>query len=195
MFQRRFGTIAIERRSAYTLIEILLVLALIVALSAMVLPELRGPIARQRLVSAAESIRAAWNNARSDAMMTGEIHLFRYEPDTGNYAVQRWINADTSSSTGPGAGSTTASDDQLSLPDEVRFLTGEQVDARADFAAAEMSGANTGSAPSVMFYADGTTSTVELEIANVYDTKVRISLRGMTGVVSVSRPYEAGESP
>ncbi len=195
MFQRRASVILQSRRSAYTLIEIVLVLALLVAMSAMVLPELRGPIARQRLVSAAETIRAAWNNARSDATMTGEIHLFRYEPDTGNYAVQRWINADTSSSSGPGPGSTTASDEQLSLPDEVRFIVGEQFDARADYAAAEMSGADTGSAPSVMFYPDGTTSTVELEIANVYDTRVRISLRGMTGVVTTSRPYEAGESP
>jgi hypothetical protein len=58
-----------------------------------------------------------------------------------------------------------------------------------------MSGANTGSAPSVMFYPDGTTSTVELEIANQYDARVRISMRGMTGVVSVTAPYEAGESP
>lgn len=191
MFQHR----SVAPRRAFTLVEMMLVLALMVVLGALAYPELRGPIARQRLVSAAETIRAAWNNARSDAMMTGEIHLFRYEPDTGNYAVQRWVNADTSNSSGPSAGSTTASDEQLSLPEEVRFLSGEQFDARAEYESAGMSGSNTGSAPSVMFYPDGTTSTVELEIANAYDTRVRISLRGMTGVVTVSAPYESGESP
>lgn len=189
MFQHR----SIAARRAFTLVEMMLVLAVILVLAAMALPELRGPIARQRLVSGAETVRAAWNNARSDAMMTGEIHLFRYEPETGNYTVQRWVNADTSSSTGPSAGSTTASDEALSLPEEVRFLAGEEYDPRADYEAAAMSNADSGSAPSVMFYPDGTTSTVELEIANAFDTRVRISLRGMTGVVTVSRPYEAGE--
>jgi type II secretion system protein H len=182
------------RRSAFTLFEMMLVLALVAILAAMVLPELQGPIARQRLRSAAETIRAAWNNARSDAMMTGEIHLFRYEPDSGNYAVQRWINADTSSSSGPGAGASTASDEPMMLPDEVTFLVGNQTDVRAEYAAAEMEGADTGSAPSVMFYPDGSTSTVELEIANKYDTRVRISMRGLTGVVTTSEPYEPGES-
>jgi prepilin-type N-terminal cleavage/methylation domain-containing protein len=194
MFHQRSASHDRAARSAYTLVELMLVLALFVVLGAMAYPELQGPIARQRLKSAAETIRGAWNNARSDAMMTGEIHLFRYEPGSGNYAVQRWINADTSSSSGPSAGSTTASDEPLSLPDEVEFLAGEQVDARAAYEAEAMSGAETGSAPSVMFYPDGSTSTVELEIANIYDTRVRISMRGLTGVVTVSAPYESGES-
>jgi Tfp pilus assembly protein FimT len=188
---------AIQRRaerSALTLFEMILVLALVAILAAITLPELQGPIARQRLKSAAEVIRGAWNNARSDAMMTGEIHLFRYEPDSGNYAVQRWINADTSSSSGPGAGASTASDEPMSLPEEVTFMVGNQTDVRAQYAAAEMQGADTGSAPSVMFYPDGSTSTVELEIANKYDTRMRVSMRGLTGVVTVSEPYEAGGS-
>ncbi len=194
MSKRRSSSIVRPARSGYTVLELMLVMALIVVLGAFAYPELQGPLARQRLKSAAETIRGAWNNARSDAMMTGEIHLFRYEPDTGNYQVQRWINADTSSSSGPSAGSTTASDEQLLLPEDVTFVGGDQVDFRADYEAQAMSGADTGTAPSVMFYPDGSTSTVELEIANQYGTRVRISMRGMTGVVTVTAPYESGES-
>jgi Tfp pilus assembly protein FimT len=194
MLQHRSRSTVAAARRAYTVLELMLVLALMVVLGALAYPELQGPIARQRLRSAAEVIRGAWNNARSDAMTTGEIHLFRYEPGSGNYQVQRWINADTSSSDGPSAAATTASDEQLTLPEEIEFLEGEQLDARASFEAVAMSGAETGSAPSVMFYPDGTTSTIELEIANTYDARMRISMRGLTGVVTVSAPYESGES-
>jgi Tfp pilus assembly protein FimT len=194
MFQHRSKRTEFRARRAYSVLELMLVLALIVILGAFAYPELRGPIARQRLKSAAEVIRGAWNNARSSAMTTGEIHLFRYESGSGLFQVQRWINADTSSSEGPSAAASTASDEQLSLPEEVEFLEGEQLDARASFEAQAMSGADTGSAPSVMFYPDGTTSTIELEIVNIYETRVRISMRGLTGVVSVSAPYESGDS-
>jgi type II secretion system protein H len=179
-------------RSAFTVIELMLVIAIVGLLAAMAMPELQGPLARQRLKSAGEQVRAAWANARSDAITTGEIHLFRFDPGTSDFAVQRWAGEFSSNES---AGSSTASDEIHSLPQDVTFaevLSANQ-DARADYVAGQMAGADTGSASSVMFYPDGTTSTIEVSLTNQFGDVVVVSLRGMTGVVKVEGPYNAQE--
>jgi len=55
-------------RKATTLIEVLLVLALLVMLAAMTWPALDRPMADQRLRKAADRVRTAWVRARIDAM-------------------------------------------------------------------------------------------------------------------------------
>lgn len=69
----------LPRRPAFTLIEVLLVLALLVIIGAMTMPVLTGTMARSNLRNAAEVIRTAWQRARLTAMETGQIHVFRCE--------------------------------------------------------------------------------------------------------------------
>jgi type II secretory pathway pseudopilin PulG len=194
---------------AFTLLEIMLVLTLLVAIAAMAWPALLGPLASQRLRTAADQVRAAWVSARADAIDSGEIRVFRYQPDSGTYLVVPWEGLDPASESGTSAvapaATAPASGDSANgfgpggqhLPDGVSFAAVRQtVDARADQAAAAVgeSADGGGQAPPVLFYPDGSTSTVELDLVNDDGRRVTISMRGLTGIVSVSPLSSAEEA-
>jgi prepilin-type N-terminal cleavage/methylation domain-containing protein len=68
-------------RAAFTLLELLLVLALIAAVAALAWPALDRPLATQRLRRAAEQVRMQLIKTRTKAINTGETFSFRYQPD------------------------------------------------------------------------------------------------------------------
>lgn len=84
-------------------------LSVLVALAAVVVPAL-GVFDSEILRRGAEQVRGEWTKARVEAMTTGLIQVFRYEPTTGEYVVQTWEGDDaalessnTSSVTGGGS--------------------------------------------------------------------------------------------
>ena len=76
-------------RRAYTLFEILLVVALIAILAAMTVPGLIEAIYgdRTRLQAAADQITGQWSSMRARAIMEGRPYRFSVEPGTGNFHV------------------------------------------------------------------------------------------------------------
>ena len=76
-------------RDGYTLIEILIVVSILAAVSALAVPALRGPLERTRLRSAARAVQSAIGKTRNAAIRTGRIHTIAYEPGTGRYRVDR----------------------------------------------------------------------------------------------------------
>ncbi len=74
-----------------TLLELMLVLALLVIMGALVLPALRGPFKKQRLRKAGEVVRVEWNKARIKAMKTGQIQMFRYDVEDSSYSVEPYF--------------------------------------------------------------------------------------------------------
>ncbi len=192
-------------RPAFTLIEIVLVLALMVMMAAISWPLVRGPLAAQRLRSAAEQVQAAWAGARTEAMTSGLIQMFRYQPQSGTYQVQAWGGFDAAVE-GKSAGDFQQSESfepvaevgGERLPETIVFVGAiGQTDTRAvgtaGLAAASSPGGSSSAAPSVLFYPDGTTSTVELQLANDQAQRVAISLRGLTGIVTVSKIFSGEE--
>jgi Tfp pilus assembly protein FimT len=68
-------------------LELLLVLALMVAAAAVALPSLRNSFSDQRLQKAAEQIRAEWTRARIRAIKTGQTQVFRHTLYSHNYVT------------------------------------------------------------------------------------------------------------
>ncbi|MDR2757534.1 MAG: prepilin-type N-terminal cleavage/methylation domain-containing protein [Planctomycetaceae bacterium] len=64
-------------RHAFTLIEILLVLMIMLILAGVGIPFLQGTLESQRLRSSAETLRGEWHDARLKAMEDGQILCFR----------------------------------------------------------------------------------------------------------------------
>jgi type II secretion system protein H len=183
-----------RKRPGFTLLEMLLVLALMTALAAIAVPSLQGPLADRRLRSGAEEVRAAWLTARSEAMTSAQIYMFRYEPQTGNYTIGPWdgdqaaLDATSTASAGI-AGSVTT------LPEGVTFIGGvQQQDTRAATGGSGGSIGGGSSAPAVLFYTDGSTSTVQLELRHEIGLGIHLSMRGLTGAVSVSDTYALEEA-
>ena len=77
----------IYRRPGFTLLELTLVLALVVVLSAIIMPRLTGSAASHRLGLAAGQVRAIWTKARNRAMLTGDTQQFLYRPGTRSFVV------------------------------------------------------------------------------------------------------------
>jgi len=178
----------------------MLVLAVLVAVGAMVLPALHGPLEDQRLLKSADLIRAQWTKARVTAMKNGRMYVFRYVTATDEYAIEPWSGE---------ADATEASQQALSmetlplpqatsekrhmlgvagqrLPDGVQFFLGEtQTDTRLAQTAADTAAPADNAVPPIVFYPDGSTSDARLVLTNER-LFVEITLRGLTGMVRVS---------
>jgi prepilin-type N-terminal cleavage/methylation domain-containing protein len=204
------------RHSGVTLLELLLVLALLVVFAAMAWPSLQKPFDNQRLRKAGDQIRAEWGKARVKAMDTGLVHVFTYDSATGAYQLQPWAGFDAALEGNSGSlAIATTSLDLLSsatepmiggqqLPEGVSFSNLETVsDTRSAVAlssadtslsggTAQMRGQQEAITP-ILFYPDGTTSTARLTLANAHQRYVILELRGLTGVVKVSEVLSAEE--
>jgi len=190
-----------NRRRAFTLLEVMLTMCLLVILAAMAWPALEKPFAGMRLRKAADQIRAEWTTARVEAMNSGQTYLFRYALNEDRFRVEGYSPEQaqgysafgtTLGETGQGlrnTGTAPGAREDI-LPEGVTFVAGETaVDTRAALIAAEMEQSGTGEAgwsDPILFYPDGTTSTVRLVLKNPDDRYVEVQLRGFTGVITIS---------
>jgi type II secretory pathway pseudopilin PulG len=189
-----------------------IVLALLVIMAAVAMPAFSGMLRKQRLLSAAESVRTEWMRAHNRAMKTGRIHVFRFQTGDRKFEVIPWAGEDDaleSSTSVNSAATTTASatassgmaaasgttaggvalEDGPGLPEGVLFVAG---DAQADTRSLSISDALFGAAgadgqwgPSIFFYPDGTASDAYVIVANDRQEAVRVDLRGLTGLATV----------
>jgi len=93
-----------------TLIEILVVLALLVVIGGLVVPVFEGSIASVRLRRAGDQVITGWSRARAEAIESGQPYQFRFTPDTGKFVIEPWGGLlgeqGMSASGAPAAGST-----------------------------------------------------------------------------------------
>lgn len=177
-----------------TLLELVLVLAVLVVVAALVVPSLDRPFAAQRLRSAAHLVRSTLTKARVEAMRSGEVQLFRFQPETGDYRVERFAGLEgivEQSGAAAGAG-LDAQGEAGVLTEGIVFLASDRAaNARDQFV--EMShgsaaGEGAWSVP-IMFYADGTTSTARVLLRGEYGMSVELFLRGLTGAAQVGEVF------
>lgn len=200
------------RRGAMTLLEILLVLALIVVVFAVAVPTLTGSFSNQRLKQSGEVVRAAFSRARVEAMRSGRIQAFHSQIWGNKYGIVPWymaedavdadLPADTDVTSAPHAGWALINEQMAeTLPDGVMFVSQvEIVDDRTEAIAAEAAEATartsrfgTAWSPPILFYPDGTTSDARVVLRNERGWMVTVELRGLTGVASVARPEREPE--
>ena len=191
----------------FTLLEVLLTLALLVIIAALAWPVLQRPLANQRLRKAADRVRARWVAARVDAMDSGQTYVFQYAIAGDSFSVRTYVTELAAVSVfgeESDLGVESAADpadrrDEERLPEDVVFVAGETA---ADSRAATVSTETDSLAPDegawsepILFYPDGTTSTAGLMLQNEYGRRIELSLRGLTGVVTVGEVYSAEEQP
>ncbi len=193
-------------RAGFTLMEVVLVLAIMAIIAATAWPGMQRLYAGRRVSAAADQVRSAWCQARVEAMRSGHTYAFRYELGGERFRTELQPDADASTSANGGTGnqaaggaaSATAAGDashpaeDRTLPEGVRFSAAAASDPAA--------GSNPGAAPQpsagaadgwsapVFFYPDGTTSDVQLVLTGQRSCAIRVTLRGMTGTVTVADP-------
>ncbi|MEZ6087983.1 MAG: hypothetical protein R3C05_08155 [Pirellulaceae bacterium] len=192
--------------AAFTLLELLLVLALAAALAAMAVPAVGVLLADGRIKRAGDEIRIVLAQTRLTAMRSGRTQMFRCEIGTNRYTVQPWNDAsdmteaaDMLGKTLPGMAGTQAGGaiytppeptvaQVQELPEGIRFAD-ERVESSQRAMFIEQQAAlvsEEGWSQPILFYADGTTSTAVVRVKSENGSVVRVQLRGLTGEAMVS---------
>lgn len=71
----------------FTLIELVIVLAILAAVTSLAWPNLRRMSAKGQIQESGRQLRLALAQARLSAIEAGEMRLFQYQPETGMYRV------------------------------------------------------------------------------------------------------------
>jgi Tfp pilus assembly protein FimT len=189
-----------------TLIELLLVLALLTVIGSMVVPIFTGSFSSIRLRRAGDKVLTSWSAARARAIEKGEVMQFSFTPESGSYQIEPWAGVVAEDAVGgptPGsagyamatepavsvestaAGSDAAEADGKSLPEQIVFHRGDMLVEDAltgERAVASMQSASEAQSTAILFFPDGTSSDASVVIANDRQQYVRLTLRGLTGV-------------
>jgi prepilin-type N-terminal cleavage/methylation domain-containing protein len=186
-------------RRAFTLLELLVVLAVLAALAALSWPAVRGLLEKTHLQSAAKQLRAALVRARLDAMESGSVRQFRYQPGTGHYEISAAATLDAAEDPGfegeggPAPGPKSAVAD--ALPGGAVFEGTETVEdllGASDLLEALADGPR--SAP-VWFYPNGRTSSARFRLAGQRGYTIELVLRAVTGTVVIGELQKAEWQP
>jgi prepilin-type N-terminal cleavage/methylation domain-containing protein len=76
-------------RRGLTLVEVMLVLALLVIIATFSWPAVNKAFSNQRLMKAADIVRTHWCKSRVKAMSAGRIVLFRYEVNGSRFYIEQ----------------------------------------------------------------------------------------------------------
>ncbi|MDX1926955.1 MAG: prepilin-type N-terminal cleavage/methylation domain-containing protein [Pirellulaceae bacterium] len=197
-------------RNGFTLLELMLVLAIIAAIGAITFPAFSNVFERQRLQASAEKIRLELDRARLLAMRTGQAQMFECAIGQGKFSVHPLSQQSDLTNTGDGAKVVTqfgvvaeTTESGVLMAAEPNALTGDvkdleekitfvscvvATDSRAynlaqQSMAGQVSTANVGQV--IIFYPDGSTSNAEVRLQNSRGEVRAVRLRGLTGHVKV----------
>ncbi len=188
-----------RQRGGYTLMELLLVMAIIVALAVVAGPSFQGTLRRMSLSSAADTVRAELTRAHVMAMRTGRIHAFQYESGGTKYKIEPWIGGDDALESPEGelgatpapVATTNTENSEPTLPEGTKFSAGDAAfSSRGQRVEEEVMGMSSSAANwsrPILFYPDGSAGDAFIVVGNEYNAGIRVDLRGITASVRVGQ--------
>ena len=195
-----------ERRSAFTLLELLLTLAVLAAITSVAIPQIGLLAGDRRLVRGGDLLRVEITRLRVDAMRQGRVLMlegliegnqFRSRPfNSATDATEAFDQTGSQSGLLNGAtqGVVTVveqdpeSEDLIELPQDIAVESVGVVSAARSMEIEQLTESDRaeGWSRPVLFYPDGSTSTSVITLSNPDLGRVVIRLRGITGDVTVS---------
>lgn len=180
--------------SGFTLMELLLVLAILTVIVALAWPSVQRSFEDAEFRDAAKQVRIELAETRLEAIRAGATRVFRFRGGTGEFLVS---GLDSSGETEERSASPRANSQPQVLPHGVRFQ-GQQTE---DTLAEELTGdsfdvGSSGSLSSstaggwsdpIVFFANGRTSTVRIRLVDHRGYRLDVTLRGLTGSARVGR--------
>jgi type II secretion system protein H len=175
-----------RRRRGFTLVEVILVCAVLVLVATLAYPTLRGMYPSFKVNGAADSVRAAWANARARAIEDGRPYRFAIEDQGSHYRVapdrdDYWGGSRPDNDPdGPGMIL------ENSLPSGVVFSLNGGATPPADVTGRDVRTPASGNwTPAAVFLPDGT---AKQDVRIVFQVRgaraIALQLRGLTGTVS-----------
>jgi prepilin-type N-terminal cleavage/methylation domain-containing protein len=179
-------------RPAYTLMELVIVMAVLVVLATLVYPSIDAMYGDYRVTAATDLIRTAWATTRARAIDEGLAYRFAIVPNQGNFRVapdspSYWGGGDAPPPPDGGPAPLVQED---ALPKGVRFVTADSGAPPVQGGDSVLPAVDPGLwTPVVTFLPDGTAAQDVEIVFNARGARpVVLRLRGLTGVVMPPRP-------
>jgi prepilin-type N-terminal cleavage/methylation domain-containing protein len=197
-------------RRAFTLLELLLVLSIIVAALAIAVPTYDAMITGRQIFQAVDKVQLEIQSTRLTAIRTGQSQIFRCHVGTGEYVIQAWLKASDEVDASVGATIVTDFGQTIeteavgnnvlsSLPDPTegqKLLEGEIVFSDAQLqndmrsmseqsVTESMVAAATGWSQPILFYPDGSCTTAHIVIQDKRGRRFAVQVRGLIGETRV----------
>ncbi len=210
-FLNRWQTNAPMRRSdrpgGFTIVELLLALAILVTLAAMVIPSFTGLLADRRVLRAGDQMRVEFMQARLSAMRSGRTYMVQLSTETHQLRIRPWVDAsdmtEALDQTGGSAAlltggnamvasmqdvDVTSKAREVDLPEGVAITSLNVQSSQRSFMIESQVQAEAaiGWGQPILFYPDGTTSTAAVTVTSEGVGQVIILLRGLTGEATVT---------
>lgn len=174
-------------RSAFTLIEMLLVLAVVIVVTSLATTSINRMFQRSALDRGADEVRAAMGKARVKAIKEGDVYAVFIAQGSNWFDIGPFANSKNQIARANrdqnilNAQGNSGFNENI-LPGGVTFVATEVLsDARA---AEVLSGTDSagGGLQQVLFYPDGTSQNASVVLQNELGAFVEIQLRGLTGI-------------
>ena len=181
------------KRSGLTLIEILLVMAILVVVTAIMVPAIQRTFSVQALQKGADRVRVAMGQARVRAIRNGEEYAVFFNPDGSWFDVgpfsqfrEQAAKAQRRENLADQRLQSDFEDDLL--PRGIRFASGAvSSDSRSLETISENGASAQGGTQSILFYPDGTSQDARVLLRNEKGNFCEIQLRGLTGIARTVR--------
>lgn len=180
-------------RTGFSLIEIIIVVALMVTVAALAVPAMSDFFGSQKLAKAADKVRTEMGRARVSAIRTGDIYAFYFAPEMTSYTVapfnesfQERINPQERRGQDERGSDFNFYEERL--PRGITFAAADSPsDARVAQAMVE-NDVNLSTMRPILFYPDGTSQNATIILRNDRQELYKVTLRGLTGSASAN-PY------
>jgi Tfp pilus assembly protein FimT len=178
-----------SNRSGFTILEILLVMAILIVIAAVTLPTLDASYGDTRVRGAGDDVRRACAEARSRAISTGVPYRFSTHSDNAHFLVAPDVD---DSGNGNSNGASSADSAPTKEMDDGKLLVGTLHDS-IDFGKTDATDSGGGWRTRAVFLPDGTCRadtqiTIETKGGG---TSLVVSIRQLTGIVSVQTKRQA----
>ena len=182
-------------RSGFTLLELMIVVAIILAVTSIVAPGMMERVRSGRVEEAADAVSTMLANARTQAIDTGVDYHFRFELDGHSFvAIPAEIDVSIGNSNNPDPETAEFNYSSGALP-ETMFLRYRQNDtsgsetlkgqAFGNLANAGELASKNWSEP-ILFRFDGSSESKTFRVMDELQRSCDVSVRGLTGAISTS---------
>lgn len=196
----------VRKPTAFTLLELLLTLAVLAALTAVTIPQIGVLAGDRRLVRGGDILRVQMTRLRVDAMREGRVLILEGMIEGNQLRTRPYYSASDATEaydqTGSQAGLLNGADDGVVTVLEQDTQDEESIDLPQDITVSsigvvsaarsmeieqvtESDRSNDWSRP-ILFYPDGSTSTAVVTLSDPKVGRIVVSIRGITGDVTVS---------